>query len=446
MEIKSLEELQRPDDRLLYFSPRRQAADIEDAVRYHQELIDQLTLAEPVPEHVRMTFERLQTAYVYGALCYELYGLVYDQARLTLEYALRERFMAHHAGTVSFVDRAGNPQKLKVASFEELFELLHENYRERLRKQRWQLVVGNGVQLYFDAMLDSLLRWARAERLLFGQVNRRHEDLLKRMRNRAAHTASYKLVPPDNAVMALADLAEIINRLWGVDAPGGRLYPTPVRRTAVAVAWSQDGDLTYVIAADQLGSLPLPERDQLSNFILVRGSRDDELFNFDALYEGMRTPAEWLWGPGSRRDAMAWLEQHQPDDDEVELLDRLFVARFHDSRLYLPQHPDVAAALDPCGQAGTWYLTKADSPIEVFNHLRQALAGGYECRWAPGKPCPACPVDMISAGPWSQIADDLAALGARMQPRSVPDVRVPGGWPRWNVIEDGGWSIPPGQW
>jgi len=443
MEIKSLEELQRPDDRLLQFAPRGLAGGAEAAVRYHQELVNQFSLAAPVPERVRMAYERLQTVYVYGALSYELFGVAHDQARLTLEYALRERFMDYHGSTVPFVDDTDALQTLYVASFEDLFEQIRQD--DRLRKpKRWRLRLSSGDKQYFDGMLDSLIRWARAEGILFGQVNRRHEDLLKRARNRAAHAAGYKLLPPNYAAAALADLAEIINRLWGVTAPSGRLYPGPVRRTTVAVAWSQNGERLSLIVADQLRTLSPSEGGQLSDVILVRGDKgDDGLFNFDALYEGTHSPAEWLWGPGDWKGAVAWFDQHQPEDDEVALLDRVFVVRLHDSRLYLPQQADVAAALDPSEQVGTWYMSRADSPTEVFNHLRQALAGRYKCRWTPGQPCRECPVEMITSGQWNQVVGRLAALGQSVQPRAVPDVRVPGGWPRWNVIEDGGWSIPP---
>ncbi len=302
----------------------------------------------------------------------------------------------------------------------------------------------NGEALYFDGILTSLLKWARAEGLLHGQANRHHEHLLKRARDRAAHTASYKLVPPNMAALAIADVAEIINRLWGVTASGSRLYPDPVRRTAVVVAWSRDGDAIALLTAERFSGLSATERETLAQSIVVLGQpQDDELFYFDACYEAARTPCEWLWGPCSWKDAAGWLADNQPAEDEVELLDRLFVVRYHDSRLYLPQHPDVVAALDATDVTGTWYLLRADSPLAAFNHLRQALVGGFVCKWKPRETCLVCPLEMIHQGTWQDVRNHLAMLGQPIQPRPVPDVRAPGGWPRWNVIENGHWSVPP---
>lgn len=76
---------------------------------------------------------------------------------------------------------------------------------------------------------------------------------------------------------------------------------------------------------------------------LVRGvPHDRDLLHFDAKYETARNPAEWLWGPGSGRDAVAWLAREHPPDDEVDLLDRIFLLRYHAPLLYLPRNPDLA--------------------------------------------------------------------------------------------------------
>lgn len=64
-------------------------------------------------------------------------------------------------------------------------------------------------------------------------------------------------------------------------------------------------------------------------------------------YETTRTPCELLWGPGTPEDAAAWRDQHHPVGDDVNILDRLFMVRYHDGRRYLPRCPEIAAGLSP---------------------------------------------------------------------------------------------------
>jgi len=163
--------------------------------------------------------------------------------------------------------------------------------------------------------------------------------------------------------------------------------------------------------------------------------------HFDARYETARYPSEWLWGDGSPRDALAWLRREQPASDAVDILDRAFLLRFHDDLLYLPRSPDIAAAIGPSERPGIWYVVRADSPVDAFGHLRQALAGGFGCT-RRGR-CPRCPVEVIEAGSWQSAMDLVARSGVNVTRREVPDLRVPFGrvMPRWIRILQGSWDI-----
>jgi len=247
MDIKSLEELQRPDDRARYFTPfgLGQKTDAEAVAEYHQQVIGRLEFADVVPEQVRATFDQLREIYGYGVLWYDLYTVAHDRARLILEYALRERFLSYYGGVITFLDLDGTAHVLRPVDFEGLFEEIHADRRLRSPKN-WKLQVDvTGRQVRFDGMLDPLLRWARLVGLLHGRRNRNHETLLKTLRNRAAHGAGYHLLDPGFASMAIGDLAEIINRLWEVTTPGGRLYPAPIRREVAAIAWNTSGTITW---------------------------------------------------------------------------------------------------------------------------------------------------------------------------------------------------------
>lgn len=112
--------------------------------------------------------------------------------------------------------------------------------------------------------------------------------------------------------------------------------------------------------------------------------------------------------------------------------------------LYLPRRPEIAAALEPSEQWGKWYLLRADSPFEVFNHLRQLLAGGFECTKSghcqrPGAPCP---IETVAVGTWQRVLDTVADEGSPATPRPTPNVRASIAYPRWNTIGKGSWSVP----
>jgi hypothetical protein len=140
---------------------------------------------------------------------------------------------------------------------------------------------------------------------------------------------------------------------------------------------------------------------------------------------------------------MAWLAGERPPDDEVDVLDRIFLLRYQAPLLYLPRSPDLAASVTDEEKPGTWYLIRADAPQYAFSHQRQVLSGGFGC--ARRGPCPQCPVQTIGAGSWQEAMDLLAECGVQVGRRDAPDVRVPSrmGPPRCNrILRKGSWDIP----
>lgn len=339
----------------------------------------------------------------------------------------------------------------------------YEQVAEFTRRHRgWKLRIGTGPEaIPFNGMLDGLRAWARDAGLLRGQRNRAVEDAITKLRNHVAHPSSYHLTTPADAANTISDLAEIINYLWGSSTPGGRLYPAPIQRTTILIRWNTE--------TGEIGSRPVPsggpetgqqragvaddgpavfgetETGQDWQQVLVRGVPGDwDLLNFDARYQAGRYPAEWLWGPGTAEEATAWAETKQPQDDEADILDRLFLLRYHDTLLYLPKSTGQAASVTSEEKSGTWYIIKADFPEHAFNHQRQLLAGGFGCI-AIGS-CSRCPVETVGKGSWEQVMLMLTTLGVSPEESDVPDVRVPPAlshWPRCNrIIGEGSWDIP----
>ena len=144
-------------------------------------------------------------------------------------------------------------------------------------------------------------------------------------------------------------------------------------------------------------NFPVTQEHDDWTYVLVRAVLHDQgLMRFDAQYETTAYPCELLWGPGTWQDAAAWLKDEQPTADETETLDRPFLLQYHESRLYLPRSPDVAAGLTENEQQGIWYLVQADSPIDAFGHTRQVIAGQPSC--SDRGPCGQCAVETVGTG------------------------------------------------
>jgi hypothetical protein len=455
MVIRSLPELCLADERTLAFGPLGFGGSMqpEYSAESLQQVVARYELVPEVAEGTRRSFDQLREVFPYGLLCYDIFTLVEDRALLVFEQALRDRFIEFHQGTVTFADpRTGQTRELTANRYEQVSEFISRNRRLQLQ------IRGGPETMKFNGMLAGLREWARQEELLRGQRNRAVEQAIGRLRNHAAHPDAYHLTTPFDAANTLSDLAEIINYLWGSPTPGGRLYPAPVRQTVIQLTWNaQTGESMAVpvttgrglrrrrpagTSATGSGTGDGEERSGWRH-LLVRGVPDDwDLLHFDARYDTGRYPAEWLWGPGSAEDAATWLARERPGDDEADTLDRLFMLRYHAPLLYVPRNPDQAASVADDEKPGTWYLIRADSPEQAFNHQRQILAGGFGC--AASGPCPQCPVQTAGAGSWQHAMDLLLQLGVNPRKLDAPDVQVPStmGWPRWNRITGtGSWDL-----
>ncbi len=447
MIIKSLGELQEADDRTLHFNPVGLGGRMrpEDAAEFQQHVVARHDLVQEAADGTRQSYEQLRTIYSYGVLCYDIFTIVSDHALLVFEQALRDRFIAYYHGSVTFVNPSSGSEQIAADRYEQVYE-----YASRHRN--WKLRVGDGPEtIAFNGMLFGLRHWARKVGLLRGQRNRGIERAISNLRDLVAHPTSYHLTTPVDAATTISDLAEIINYLWGSPTPGGRLYPAPVRRTTVALMWNtQRGEVRSAVveeAASGHGGEPgdVEAEPDGWTYVLVRGVPHDwDLLHFDAKFETARYPSEWLWGPGSATDATAWLAGNQPPDDEVDILDRIFLVRYHSDLLDLPRSPDIAAGVTDDEKPGTWYLIRADSPTDAFSHLRQDLAGGHPPANTDGR-CSVCPVEVVGSGTWQHAMDLLTAVGVTVRARAAPDLRVPSrmGWPRGNeIVGNGAWTIP----
>ncbi|WP_416969338.1 hypothetical protein [Streptomyces sp. 4F14] len=369
-------------------------------------------------EATRQKFQQLRACYSQGLLCYELFTLVADAAKLTLEQALRDRFAAHHSGTITVRDRSQVEHEITYTTYPDFFGQYKKAGGTKIRMGSSRTWTG------FNGTLDGLLLWARRESLLRGQRNRGIERAKKALRNLTAH-GTFHLLSPVDAYRDLSDLAEIINHLWGHSTPGGRLYPAPIARDVVAISWNSTS--VHAAHAEQLvRQQPGEEHDFI--YVLARavfwpGDREDpHLMEYDTLNATTRYPTQYLWGPGSRAEAIAWFEKEAPKPDYCDTLDQIFVIRVHEGRIHLPMYPGVAAALHTPEQQGAWYAIRADGPHEVLAHVR-ALSSAAN-RHARSNECGECSVETIAHGDLIAVLRAAQTAGSDITPLTVPDVRT----------------------
>lgn len=333
MIMRPLDQLTAPDERALRFTPLGFSTGgtmrPEDAAEHHQQTIAQADLAPDVAEETRQSFERLRNIHSYGVLCYDLFTAVDSLSLLVLEQGLADRFLDYYGETIPFVDKNGTERPLRATRFDLVYDALHKGGSHAKGGWRLQLRSKPG-SMYFKGTMAHLLEWARREGLLRGQRNRHREQVLVKLRNSAAHPTGYQLTTPVDSARAICDVAEIINRLWGAPTPGGRWYPAPIQREILAIAWDQTGRSIMTTLADNLRADDVPSE---WTYLLVRAVRSDrDLERFDAQHEATLFPSEYLWGPGDRQQAVAWLEQRRPPTDTVDHLDRWLLIRRHAGR------------------------------------------------------------------------------------------------------------------
>lgn len=452
MKIKTFAELTTPDEFVLRLTPLGLSTigmlSPEDAAKFQQETIARADLHDDVPEGTRKSFERLRALHTYGILCYEAYTVAEDLAWLVLEQAVRERFMAFYDGSIPLLNgRDGSEHPIAA----EHFDTVAEAFRPGGSHSRgiWLLNLKAGGQMPFRATMGQLLQWARKEDLLAGQSNKRLDEVYVSMRNNVAHP-HYHLTMPQYSALAIRDLGEIINMLWGHPTPGGRLYPAPLARGVMVISWRGSPPAHELIRmrAEQLEGFKEPGD---WSCVVVRAVDDDAgLWEFDAQYERTVFPADLLWGPGSREDALQWFVAERPQPDTAAYLDRLFAVRTRGDRVSLPMTAEKMLALTKDDQLGDWMVMRADFPNHAFAHARH-LKDGSRCgtkepvtRQESGgavmtiPPITACPVEEVAQGDWEEVSKELSARyhitakpylsTVRVPPRSglAPDIEAPG--------------------
>lgn len=430
VEIQGLSELQTPDDRALLFGPWGLSTggtlDPEFAATYQQEVIAGADLADEVPQRTRSAFEQLRRLHSHGVLLYDAYTIVSSQAPFVLELALRERFVAFYRDEgVPLVHGNNRRRTLPITSFadfkqRDLPEANRELEQEVGQGSKWKLAYKSVRRMRFGGNFTELLQWARNVSLLHGQRNRAIESAIADLRNHAAHPEGYSIVGPGESRGMIWDAAEIINRLWGADTEGGRLYPAPLGREVMAIGWGGDTGGTVTFYA---GDPEAREPGGSKTYVVVRAvPHDPDLHQYSTRFEKTTYPAEFLFGPATWGEARDWILTNEPTADAVDYLDRTFVVRERNEHVERPRSPEVAAALPADERSGTWHLLRADHPNAAYNHVR-GPGGTRRGDCAQTGPCKNCRVEVLGRGPWEKVVREHGC-----DPLPLPDIDIPSPW------------------
>ena len=228
MKIKTIEELTAPGDAVRRFTPWgldtvRQLTP-GSSLRFIQRMVAGCDLAPEIPGNVRQLFERCRMLHTYGFFheAYEFFTVASPLVFFTLEAALGAAFVRDYPEGIPLARTKTRETRIFSSnSFAEVFEILNEGWRVQGDRElestgfRWNR---------FNGSMKSLLAWARARGLLYGERNSVIEEAILQLRHLGAHPHSVPTLTPIDSARAIRDVAEMINHLWGHRTSGGRLY------------------------------------------------------------------------------------------------------------------------------------------------------------------------------------------------------------------------------
>ena len=374
-----LEALREADETTLRFSPWGLGGRLEPAASaaYLAGLMSHAGLVDTVPEDVRLSFERVRTVFMHGLLDYDLFTAAYSLGHLVLEGALRTRFITYYEGGVPIL-RDGTKEVLSVSSFARYHDALRF---ARKRRQKLQLVGDPPEKL--PQGYASLYAWAQRRGLLIGQRNIGVFGSIVKLRNYVAHPEGHMVDMPPNVFRFLRDLTEIVNRLWGHDTEGGRLFPGPIARWARGAAVAPDGSAAVTFSS--LAQVRVEkDRTDWTYAVFLAAAEDDVIrigpptpgglgFTYTPGFQMTTYPAQLLWGPGRWDELVASLGQLSDSFpvDHVPFLDRIFYVRTtQHGGIEFPRDRHDVLVTDLDDEAATWHVLRADFPMDAFVLIR----------------------------------------------------------------------------
>lgn len=184
-------------------------------------------------------------------------------------------------------------------------------------------------------------------------------------------------MPPDSSWLLL-DIAELINKLWGRDMPGGRLFRGTVKRRVRPVGLAPNAEASVEYPSIEHLSVADAEHHDWT-FGLFLAAEEERLteftdggigFSFKKGFEATMWPCDLVLGPAPLRDLLPMLGALETLEDEVQFVDRVFLCRRSGETLDFPRTPEHVQALGPAVGEERWYGVQADHAWDAYRHVR----------------------------------------------------------------------------
>lgn len=352
------------DRRVLHFGPWGLGGELppEVSAKLLDEQMAHLTLPETVPASVQSQFEKVKDLYRAGLFQYDNFQTAARDAHRVIEVALKVCFVNHYSSGLPLVVSTERVVEA-ITSWSDVVPLLRRRpgIRPRLAGHR-----------SFNGSLMSLMRWARAERYLYGQRNRRRERLTVDMRNELFHTERDIVEMPPNAYRRLRGVWEIICRLSATDPVDGIDYPIPAERIPMIFGRGPDESEAVAFGLGALGVDHDPRDEGRTWYVILAYPHEDRIFDWQDGFELTHTPITRLWGPGSWSEVRAVINDRGSfwTGDTVTTLDRIFYSRIFDGRAELPRTAAQVKELRHYSSDERWIVVQADDPLDAWVHAR----------------------------------------------------------------------------
>jgi hypothetical protein len=195
--LKRLEDIQKPDERNLYwvFLSTNKQVGVED--RYAA--IASISVNASAPEDVRSYFVTLQNLCVYGWFSYDFYALVVFLSYTFIEMALKHRLPLRHKGQDKrtlkpLLQEAIKLKLIKAKAFTHIKRMRQEQAQNLRMFRRVKTMMKSGVPKndYLAVLLETL----------------------PNLRNSFAHPSGQSIHFPHDATFALRFAADFVNQLF----------------------------------------------------------------------------------------------------------------------------------------------------------------------------------------------------------------------------------------
>lgn len=377
MEIQSLEELIRQNERVRHFGPLGFSVNWilkpEASLQWLQTMIATYDLGPDVPETVRAYFELSRKLHTYGYFVYEFFTEASFRAYFAVELALKVRFLQEYNSQIPLTNRTtGAIDTLTVANYDQFEQDFGKEPFRRYRHFGMESKKGWDLKGHpdFDGSLNSLMKWVVQVGALRGRHVEGTLEAIRNLRNVAAHPTGTTIVMPPDSAGAIKSAFNIINQLWGYP-PHDRVTANQPPTMALFGLWkSPDGSSRMVTPATSLRDTT--EDRRAGHWILLQAAEQDahNLLYWHPDYELTLYPTLVIWEGDSWEDVVVAWEDFEAAGNLLAMpawKDRIFVVRHGNTGYERRRSPSQFRHLDSSQHdiPGTrWEIVSTDRPTE----------------------------------------------------------------------------------